>query len=132
MEPTNQIVTKPMMPTLSENYDLVDNVRKWVAIDTQMRKVNDKMREYRDVKAKLSRSICEYIETHEMKQSKIDISDGTIRFYEKREYSPLTFSYIDECLHKIIPNEKHIEYIIQYLKDHREVKISNDIKRGYK
>ena len=59
----------------------------------------------------------------------IKISDGELRIYEKKEYSPLTYSYIEKCLAKIIPDETHVEYIIQYLKENREVTINQDIKR---
>lgn len=61
----------------------------------------------------------------------IKISDGELRLYEKHEYKPLSYGYIQECLENIIKNEDHIEYIMQYLKENREVKTSMDIKRVY-
>jgi len=124
--------TSTKNPSMEENYDLVDNVRKWVAIDTQMKKVNEKMREFRDKKHELSQSICSYAERHDMKDTKIDISDGVLRFAEKRDYSPLTFSYIETALKQIISNESQVSYIIQYLRDNREVKVSREIRRTYK
>jgi Zn/Cd-binding protein ZinT len=122
---------EPRMPTMSENYDLVDNVRKWVAVDTALKKLGNKTKEYRDMKTKLSESICTYAQTHNMQHTKIEITDGVIRFVEKREYSPLTFSYIETSLHKIIPNPSQVEYIIKYLKDNREVKVVQEMRRTY-
>ena len=52
--------------------------------------------------------------------------------YEKKEYSPLTFSYVEESLAKILADKSQVDYIIQYLKSNREIKSSPDIRRTYK
>jgi hypothetical protein len=59
----------------------------------------------------------------------IKISDGELRICEKKEYSPLTYGYIERCLANIIPEETHVAYIINYLKENREITTSQDIKR---
>jgi hypothetical protein len=107
---------------------LINDVQRWVLADTQLKQLTEKTKQIREVKSAANANIMLY-----MKQTNyngnIKISDGELRIYEKKEYSPLTYSYIEKCLAKIIPDETHVEYIIQYLKDNREVTINQDIKR---
>ena len=49
--------------------------------------------------------------------------------YDKKDYKPLTFTYVEKCLNEIIKDKTHVEYIIKYLKDNREITTSQDIKR---
>jgi len=107
---------------------LINDVQRWVLADTQLKQLTEKIKQMREVKTVANANILLY-----MKQTNyngnIKISDGELRIYEKKEYSPLTYSYIEKCLAKIIPDETHVEYIIQYLKENREVTINQDIKR---
>lgn len=107
---------------------LINDVQRWVLADTQLKQLTEKIKQMREVKTAANANIMLY-----MKQTNyngnIKISDGELRIYEKKEYSPLTYSYIEKCLAKIIPDETHVEYIIQYLKENREVTTNQDIKR---
>ena len=107
---------------------LINDVQRWVLADTQLKQLTEKIKQMREVKSAANTNIMLY-----MKQTNyngnIKISDGELRIYEKKEYSPLTYSYIEKCLAKIIPDETHVEYIIQYLKENREVTTNQDIKR---
>jgi hypothetical protein len=107
---------------------LINDVQRWVLADTQLKQLTEKIKQMREVKSAANSNIMMY-----MKQTNyngnIKISDGELRIYEKKEYSPLTYSYIEKCLAKIIPDETHVEYIIQYLKENREVTVNQDIKR---
>ena len=55
-----------------------------------------------------------------------------LRYVEKKEYSPLTFGFLEKHLGKIMTDPNQVEYVIQYLKEQREVKTTNDLKRSYK
>jgi len=125
MESKNETRVTTKTPTK----ELVEQVQRWVALDAQLKKINEKTKEYREMKSRIGTSIMTYMKTNRLENTKIDISDGQIRLAEKRDYSPLTFTYIETSLHKIIPNQEHVEYIIQYLKDNREVKVSSELKR---
>jgi len=87
------------------------------------------MKVIRDNKNKLTDEICQYIKTNNLYEKNIELSDGVIKMYEKKDYSPLTYTYIEESLNKIISNKEHVEYIIKYLKENRQIKTSSDIKK---
>jgi hypothetical protein len=121
----NTTITNHQNVTKSQ---LINDVQRWVLADTQLKQLTEKTKQMREVKSAANANIILY-----MKQTNyngnIKISDGELRIYEKKEYSPLTYSYIEKCLAKIIPDETHVEYIIQYLKENREVTTNQDIKR---
>lgn len=108
--------------------EFVTNVQKWVQLDTQLKLANEKTKQIRDAKNTLTSRICEYTREKQM-TDKIDLSDGNLKIYEKKEYSPLTYSYVEDSLRKIIPNGEHVDYIIKYLKDNREITTVQDIRR---
>jgi hypothetical protein len=115
----------------SDRGEFVENVQKWVALDSQLKMINEKTKIMRDNKHELSERISKYVDTNGMRDSKVEISDGALRFCEKREYAPLTFGYIEESLTKLIPNKENVDKIIKHLKDNREVKTSPDIRRTF-
>ena len=107
----------------------IENVKIWVAADTQLKQLNEKVKKIRDYRTQINKEIITYMEEQKSTHTKIEISDGELKLYEKKEYSPLTFAYIQSCLANIINDESHVEFIIQYLKDHREIKTQTDIRR---
>jgi|UniRef100_A0A6C0KM97 hypothetical protein len=107
----------------------VENVQKWSLYDRQLKLIAEKTKVIRDAKQNASKQIIEYMETNKLSHSKIELSDGELKIVEKKDYSPLTFSYIEESLAKIIPEKAHVDYIIDYLKTNREIKVTQEIKR---
>jgi hypothetical protein len=115
-----------------EKAKFIDNIQRWVKLDNQIKNVNEKVKRAREVKNKLLENIVGYVESNQLEATKIEISDGELRFYEKKEYNPLTFGYIEKCLANIIPDKTNVDYIIAYLKENRETSTSADIRRIYK
>uniref|UniRef100_A0A6C0JGY7 Uncharacterized protein n=1 Tax=viral metagenome TaxID=1070528 RepID=A0A6C0JGY7_9ZZZZ len=109
----------------------VEDVRKWAMIESQLKIVNEKTRKMRNMKNELSEKICKYIVDNKVSDNKVKISDGEIRVYDKKEYSPLTFGYIEKSLSNLISDKEKVEYIVAYLKENREITTSPDIKRTY-
>ena len=119
---SNQVVTKE---------DLIENVRRWVLLDSQMKVINEKTKKIREIKRDLSEKICKYMSTNKVTKNKISISDGELCMYEKKEYSPLTYGYVEKCLGELISDKSQVEFIMDYLKNHREITSSPDIRRTY-
>jgi hypothetical protein len=109
----------------------IEDVKKWALIDSQLKIVNEKTKKMRELKHELSERICKYTELNNIPENKIKLSDGELRIYDKKDYSPLTYGYIEKTLGNIITNIKQVDYIIKYLKDNREITSSLDIKRTY-
>lgn len=108
------------------------NVKKWVLLDSQLKMANEKMKTLREEKNQLGNKICNHLQETGNSHRKIMIHDGDLKVYEKKEYSPLTFSFLEQHLGKIMTDPQQVNYVIQYLKEQREIKTSNDLKRSYK
>ena len=106
-----------------------NNIKKWVSLDNQIKSMNDKIKNMRDEKNSTEESILEYIETNNLKNATINISDGKLRFTTTKQTSPLTLKYIEECLLKCISSEEQVKGVMKVIKDSREYKYTPDIKR---
>ena len=126
--------------------EFVESIRNWVILDKQLKIVNEKSKELRTKKSSIGDRICEFMEDQNIADKPIKINDqghsrgpgqghsrdqGQIQMVEKKDYSPLTFSYIEERLAEIIEDEDQVDFIINYLRDHREINVYNDLKMVY-
>jgi aldehyde:ferredoxin oxidoreductase len=109
----------------------IENVQKWVLIDKQLKIVNEKTKRMRELKHDLADNICKYMNENNMKNKKISITGGELKMYDKKDYSPLNYGYIEKCLGEIIPDKTHVEYIINYLKENREISVSQELRGNY-
>ena len=106
---------------------LSENVKKWVLLDKQLKIVNEKTRKMREVKHSLSNEICNYMETKQNTNG-IMVSDGELKIIDKKDYTALSYGYVEKCLSDIIRDKTHIQYIMNYLKEKREITVSKDIR----
>jgi hypothetical protein len=120
------------MNQISLKEDFTEQVKKWVLLDTQLKMVHEKVKTMREEKNTLGIKICSHLEKSGNAHRKIMIHDGNLKMYEKKDYSPLTFSFLEQHLGKIMTDPQQVEFVIQYLKEQREIKTTSDIKRNYK
>jgi len=116
---------------LTEREQFAENIKKWVVIDTQLKTIHEKTKQAREMKNNIQESIHTYMEKNNLLDKKIGISDGELRFVEKKEQTPLSFGYIERCLGQIIPEKSQVDFIIQYLKEKREQTVVSEIRRTY-
>ena len=114
-----------------ERQKFVESVQKWVSIDTQIKAINEKVKKARELKSKLIGNIYQYVEKNGLENTRIEISDGDLKFYEKRDYQPITFGYVEDCLEKLFSDPKEVERIMDYLHENRVIKVTKDIRRNY-
>jgi len=117
--------------TITTRNEFIETLQKWIIIDSQLKIINEKTKKLRDMKNTMTEKLGEYKSNNNIDNS-IKITDGELRFYEKKEYSPLTFGYIEKSLGKIISDKMQLDYVIKYLKENREITTSIDIKRKQK
>ena len=109
-----------------------DMIRKWTAADTQIRSLNNQLRDLRLSRDALTTNVCDYMKSNGLDKRKIETSDSVLSYYEKTESSSLSYSYLEKKLAEIIPEKEQVEYIIKYLKDNRETKKVADLRRVYR
>ena len=111
---------------------LTNKIKRWVQLDTQLKVINERTKLMRDERGRLSGEICMDLNSAGISKQKIMLPDGDLKVYEKKDYSPLTFGSLEQHLGTIMSDPQQVSYVIDYLKQKREIKCSNDLKRTYK
>jgi hypothetical protein len=118
------------IPLLVTQEEFIQAIKKWVATDNQLRILNSRTKEAREHRQLLTQQIHQYVEDNNLDYPSIEISDGELILCEKREYSSLSFSYIDRCLSQLIKEPSHVERILNTLRENRECYLVPDIRRS--
>jgi len=111
---------------------LTNKIKRWVQLDTQLKVINERTKLMRDERGRLSGEICMDLNSAGISKQKIILPDSDLKVYEKKDYSPLTFGFLEQHLGIIMSDPQQVSYVIDYLKQKREIKCSNDLKRTYK
>tara|TARA_R110002072_G_scaffold183824_2_gene340066 strand:- start:986 stop:1312 length:327 start_codon:yes stop_codon:yes gene_type:complete len=100
------------------------SIIEWVKLDNNIKLLNQQLKNHRQKRKYLAKNISDMLNNKIIK-----INDETIKRVENTYKPPLTLSYIETCLSKLIKNENNVEYIMDYIKDNRPCKVEYDIKR---
>ena len=106
-----------------------NQIQQWVLVDNQLKSLNDKMKVLRETRNALSGNITNYAQKNNLSNSTVNISDGKLKFVNTKVQAPLTFKFLEKTLGEVIHNEVPATYIVEQLKDKRDVKIIPEIKR---
>jgi len=105
------------------------NIQKWVLIDNKIKILNDNLNQLREERSELSRTLCNYAEMNNLQNANIQISDGKLKFVTTKVSNPLSFKYVEKSLSDVIKNGEQVKKIVDYLKQNRETKVVQELKR---
>jgi len=108
-----------------------NQIQQWVALDNQLKMLNDKTKELREKRNELEDNITNYATNHNLYQSTVQITDGKLKFSNTRVQEPLTFKYLEKTLSEVIKNESQLKIIMEHIKKNRNTKMVQEIKRFY-
>ena len=128
---TMQMVAKPTMTTASAASAFDKQIQKWIELDNKLKKINSEIKTTREMKNDLEASIMDVVNNKKLLTTSVATMDGRLRFVETKTSNPLSLTFIEQCLHEIIPNSSQVQHILKYIKDKREIKINSEIKRYY-
>jgi hypothetical protein len=112
-----------------ENFE--KNIKRWVLLDNKIKELNEQLREYRDARKDINDTIFSIVEENKLHGAVIKISDGRLEFKKVKVQQPISLKFLKECLAHFIEDEEQVKTIIDYVKQNRETKMSDDIKRVY-
>ena len=106
-------------------------IQKWIELDNKLKKINSEIKTTREMKNDLEASIMETVNNKKLLNTTLSTIDGRLRFIETKTSNPISLTFIEKCLHEIIPNTSQVQHILRYIKEKREIKINSEIKRYY-
>ena len=109
---------------------LEENIRSWVQIDNEIRKLNTELKQLRTQKEEYNNNILEHVRENSLEHAIVKIKDGNLKFVDINNQQPLTYKFICECLCDYFNDDDEIVMeIICYIKSKREKKTTKEIKR---
>ena len=107
------------------------NVKRWVSLDNKIKALNDEIKSLREEKTVINDSISNHIEANHLEKATIQISDGKLKYVTTKTNSPISIKYLEKCLSNCISDASKVKQLMDYIKEHREVKETTEIKRYY-
>jgi len=106
-----------------------NQIKQWVQLDNQIKEFNDRIRDLREKRNTLEKTITTYASSNNLSNSSIKIGEDKLKFATTRVPEPLTFKYLEKTLGEIIKNESQVQVIMNYVKQKRDIKVVPEIKR---
>ncbi len=97
-------------------------IDEWINIDIEIKRLSEYINNLKERKTIIQDKI--------ISNAKHKKSDK-IKYILTNTFQPLTFTYINKCLNEIIKKDDQVKQIINYIKQKREIKVIEDIKRIY-
>jgi len=104
-----------------------NQIQTWVQLDNQIKQLSEKTKELREKRNLLEQSILS--NNIIQNTNSIPISDGKLKITNTKVTEPLTFTYLEKSLGEIIQNETQIKIIMEHVKQKRNTKTIQEIKR---
>lgn len=111
--------------------DFSEQIKTWVQLDNKVKTLYEELKTIRSERNELTTNIYDYATNNNLEHAVIQISDGKLKFQNTRIPQSLTLKFIKECLDECLGNSVNTDEIIEFIKEKREIKYSNDIKRYY-
>lgn len=114
----------------------VSKIKTWIEVDNQLRKLNEKAQLLRNRKKELEDSLVDDIHEQELINTQVNISDGHIKFVEKKVTENVTLKFIKKNLESFFetfkgtPNADIVyKYIIKNRKTDNVISINRKINK---
>tara|TARA_Y100000022_G_C13208939_1_gene356544 strand:- start:339 stop:683 length:345 start_codon:yes stop_codon:yes gene_type:complete len=110
---------------------LENNIKKWVSLDNNYKKISNDLKKIRDQKNEINNEIIDYFSNNNLKFPNINISDGKLSFSQIKQPNLLTYKFLESCLSEYFNNDETVNEIIDFIKKRRVYTEQIVIKRTY-
>ena len=111
--------------------DLENNIKQWVSLDNQQKKMNEQIKIIRDKKNSITNDIITTFQERNINSPVINISDGKLSLVESQQVNALSLKFLLECFNEYFNNEQESIQLIEFIKNKRTYTTVNNIKRMY-
>lgn len=108
--------------------ELSQKLQSFLTIDNELQELAARQKELREQKQILQKSIVELMKQNHLEDRTVKLSGRQFIIVPRKQYSGITFGYLDKTLGELIQDPEQKSYVLQYLKDHREMKEVHEIR----
>ena len=113
---------------MSNQQELLQNVKTWLDIDNQIRTLQKEIRDRRKLKKDLTTSLVGIMKTQDI--DALNVPDGQLIYNKTKTNAPLSKKHLISSLGNYFKNNKElITELSQFILDSREEKIKENIRR---
>tara|TARA_B100000686_G_C16712163_1_gene929812 strand:+ start:33 stop:383 length:351 start_codon:yes stop_codon:yes gene_type:complete len=113
---------------MNENRELlVENIRTWLQLDTELKNIQKKAKELRKNKKDVTQNLTKIMRENEI--DCFDINNGKLIYYQRNVKKPLSKKHLIESLAKYFKNDKHeVSTISNFIMNTRDSKVVENIR----
>ena len=110
---------------------LEENIKRWVVLDNQQKKLNEQVKELREKKNDLTGCIITDFSDKNIKSPIIKISDGRLNLIETQHANVMSFKFLLDSFKEYFDDEKEANKLLDFVKSKRTFTNVSSIKRIY-
>ena len=110
---------------------LEENIKKWVVLDNQQKKLNEQVKDLRDKKNDLKTNIITNFSEKNIKSPIIKISDGRLSLIETQHANVISFKFLLDSFKEYFDDEIEANKLLDFVKSKRTFTNVSSIKRIY-
>ena len=111
--------------------DLQENIKRWVKLDNDSKKLAQTMKNLKEEKNNISNDIFNHFSINNIKPPNVNISDGKLNFVEINSANVLTYKFLEECLNEYFSESLKSKELIEFIKSKRSYTKNKVIRRVY-
>jgi hypothetical protein len=116
------------METLATKEQLVQNIKEWVKIDTEISQLRQEIKERNNKKKAMTETLVNVMRTNNI--DCFDINDGALIYKQKKTVKPISRKFLLSELQKYYKEQPEMALdVAKHLLDNREVSVKDEIKR---
>ena len=111
---------------MSDLSELSSSINEWMKHDELIKSLNLKIKEIKESKSTLEKSILETLDKHNLKNKKLKINNKHVVYNETYSLPPLSIKLLDTIFSNYEDTVKHmiLESIKKYRENHKTISIS--------
>lgn len=106
-----------------------ENVKKFVSIDNKIKSAQEAIRILKKEKDDAAKNIMLYIETNNLEDTPINISDGKLKMVTSKRTVTVTQKYIEQRLTEYFGSSNKAREVMSFIYDNRESVETTALKR---
>lgn len=110
---------------------LEENIKKWVVLDNQHKRLNEQVKELKEEKNYLSCNIITNFSDKNIKSPIIKISDGKLNLIETQHANVISFKFLLDCFKEYFDDVIEANKLLNFVKNKRTYTNISSIKRIY-
>ena len=103
-------------------------VQQYIQLDEELDAIHSEQKVLREKRTQVQTQIIEYMKEHDLEHRTLKTGKTQLSIVSRKQYSTISFSYLEKTLSKLISDNSQVLSILQYLRDNRDVKQITELR----